>query len=129
MATKPIGYLQTYDPHLEDDHPYQDQPTGTLGLDQFIGEPDLIGKGHGPGCLMSSCRCCLKKACLALSSILIPPTSQAIKAYKKAGFIAFDTRTSIYGPALLMARDNPELCPRQMKREYNDNIFPPRNRL
>ena len=45
LGDEAIGYLQTYDPHLEDDHPYQDQPTGTLGLDQFIGEPDLIGQG------------------------------------------------------------------------------------
>ncbi|MDP0983897.1 GNAT family N-acetyltransferase, partial [Klebsiella variicola] len=48
LDERPIGYLQTYDPHLEDDHPYQDQPTGTLGLDQFIGEPDLLNAGHGP---------------------------------------------------------------------------------
>lgn len=44
---EPIGYLQSYDPHLEDDHPYQDQPTGTLGIDLSIGKPDLVGKGHG----------------------------------------------------------------------------------
>ena len=30
---------------------------------------------------------------------------RAIRAYEKAGFRTFDTRTSIYGPALMMARD------------------------
>ena len=45
---KPIAYLQSYDPHMEDDHPYQDQPFGTLGIDLSIGDPALIGKGHGP---------------------------------------------------------------------------------
>ena len=34
---RPIGYLQSYDPHLEDGHPYQDQPFGTLGIDISIG--------------------------------------------------------------------------------------------
>ncbi len=34
---QPIGYLQSYDPHLEDGHPYQDQPFGTLGIDISIG--------------------------------------------------------------------------------------------
>ena len=43
----PIGYKQSYDPHAERDHPLHDQPMGTLGIDQFIGEPALIGRGHG----------------------------------------------------------------------------------
>src|SRR5690606_18669276 len=25
---RPIAYIQSYDPHMEDDHPYQDQPFG-----------------------------------------------------------------------------------------------------
>ena len=30
---------------------------------------------------------------------------RAKRAYEKAGFAAFDRRTTIYGPALMMARD------------------------
>ena len=37
-----------------------------------------------------------------------PGNPRAIRAYEKAGFAAFDTRTSIYGPALMMRRDAPE---------------------
>src|SRR5262245_37409455 len=44
----PIGYIQSWDPHAEADHPCRDQPLGTRGIDQFIGEPTLIGQGHGP---------------------------------------------------------------------------------
>ena len=44
---RPIAYVQSYDPHLEDDHPYQDQPFGTLGMDVTIGVPELVGVGHG----------------------------------------------------------------------------------
>ena len=48
MDGRPIGYIQSYDPHLEEgENPFADQPFGTLGIDQFIGEPDLVGKGHG----------------------------------------------------------------------------------
>ena len=43
----PIGYIQSWDPHAEADHPCRDQPLGTRGIDQFIGEPKLIGQGHG----------------------------------------------------------------------------------
>ncbi len=109
LGDEAIGYLQTYDPHLEDDHPYQDQPTGTLGLDQFIGEPDLIGQGHGPRLLEEFVSLLFEEGVPRIIVDPDPANSQAIKAYKKAGFVAFDTRTSIYGPALLMARDNPEL--------------------
>src|SRR5690606_3348926 len=37
---RPIAYLQSYDPHMEDDHPFQDQPMGTLGIDLSIGIAD-----------------------------------------------------------------------------------------
>jgi len=47
---RPIGYLQSYDPHLEDGHPYSDQPFGTLGIDLSIGRPELVGRGHGRHC-------------------------------------------------------------------------------
>src|SRR5215470_1738669 len=43
----PIGYIQSWDPHAGTDHPCRDQPPGTRGIDQFIGEPDYIGRGHG----------------------------------------------------------------------------------
>jgi aminoglycoside 6'-N-acetyltransferase len=33
---------------------------------------------------------------------------RALRAYEKAGFKAFDTRTTIYGTALMMARDAEE---------------------
>ena len=52
---KPIGFLESYDPHLEDEHPYQDQPMGTLGLDMFIGDADLLNKGHGSGKFCLGC--------------------------------------------------------------------------
>ena len=34
---RPVAYVQTYDPHIEDGHPYADQPFGTLGIDISIG--------------------------------------------------------------------------------------------
>src|SRR5262245_32121547 len=48
MDGRPVGYIQSYDVHAEGDHPYSDQPPGTIGIDLSIGEPDLVGRGHGP---------------------------------------------------------------------------------
>lgn len=102
---KPIGYIQSYDPHLEDGHPYQDQPTGTLGIDQFIGPPELIGKGHGPRMIAAFVELLFEEGAIRVIIDPDPANAQAIRAYEKAGFERFDTRHSEYGPALMMARN------------------------
>jgi aminoglycoside 6'-N-acetyltransferase len=108
MDGKPIGYLQTYDPHLEDDHPYADQPFGTLGIDLSIGEAALINKGHGSRALDAFADLMFFEGVPRLIIDPDPANAAAIRAYQKAGFVEFDRRTSEYGPALMMARDNPE---------------------
>lgn len=102
---KPIGYIQSYDPHLEEAHPYQDQPTGTLGIDQFIGEPQLIGKGHGARLTDAFVELLFEEGALRVIIDPDPANAAAIRAYEKAGFEPFDTRRSKYGPALMMARN------------------------
>ena len=105
---KPIAYLQCYDPHLEDDHPYQDQPFGTLGLDITIGPPEMLGVGHGSAIIEQFSEELFEEGAPRLIIDPNPTNARAIRAYEKAGFVAFDTRTSIYGPALMMARDAEE---------------------
>jgi len=105
---KPIAYLQCYDPHLEDDHPYADQPFGTLGLDITIGPPEMLGVGHGSAIIAQFAEDLFDEGAPRLIIDPNPTNSRAIRAYEKAGFVAFDTRTSIYGPALMMARDAEE---------------------
>jgi aminoglycoside 6'-N-acetyltransferase len=101
---KPIAYIQSYDPHLEDG-PYQDQPFGTLGIDVTIGDPALIGKGHGPRMIDAFAAMLFEEGCPRVIIDPDPSNAVAIRAYEKAGFAAFDTRTSEYGPALMMARN------------------------
>ena len=103
---KPIGFLQSYDPHMEDAHSYQDQPMGTLGLDMFIGDANLLKQGHGSGILTAFVELLFEEGVPRVIVDPDPKNTAAIKAYEKAGFAAFDTRTSDYGPALMMARDN-----------------------
>lgn len=105
LNRRPIAYLQSYDPHLEDDHPYQDQPFGTLGVDLSIGPPELAGIGHGSAILSQFAELLFEEGCLRVIIDPDPSNARAIRAYEKAGFRAFDRRTTIYGPALMMARD------------------------
>ncbi|HKH35280.1 MAG TPA: GNAT family N-acetyltransferase [Beijerinckiaceae bacterium] len=102
---RPIGYIQCYDPHLEADHPYRDQPRGTLGIDQFIGEPELVGIGHGSRLIAAFVEALFQQGAPRVIIDPHPTNGRAIRAYEKAGFKPFDTRTSIYGDALMMARD------------------------
>ncbi|HWK63901.1 MAG TPA: GNAT family N-acetyltransferase [Rhizobiaceae bacterium] len=102
---KPIAYLQAYDPHLEDDHPYQDQPFGTIGLDLTIGDAELVGIGHGSALLRQFVGELFAEGTPRVIIDPDPTNARAIRAYEKAGFRAFDTRTSVYGPALMMAID------------------------
>ncbi|WP_343039114.1 GNAT family N-acetyltransferase [Propylenella binzhouense] len=104
-ASEPIAYMQHYDIHREEDHPYRDQPKGTLGLDLSIGRPDLVGKGHGSAMLAQYAGELLEAGAPRVLVDPDPRNARAIRAYAKAGFAAFDERTTIYGPALLMARD------------------------
>jgi aminoglycoside 6'-N-acetyltransferase len=105
---RPIAYLQSYDPHLEDGHPYQDQPFGTLGIDISIGPPDLLGKGHGSAIVRQYADMLFEEGCPRLVIDPHPDNLRAIRAYEKAGFQAFDRRDTSFGPALLMARDAEE---------------------
>ena len=105
LAGRPIAYLQSYDPHLEDGHPYQDQPFGSLGIDLSIGEAELLGQGHGSAILRQFADQLFAEGAPRLIIDPEPRNARAIRAYEKAGFRHFDTRTTIYGPAHMMARD------------------------
>lgn len=103
---RPAGYLQSYDPHAEADHPYQDQPIGTLGIDQFIGEADLTGVGHGPALIATFALQRFAEGTPRIITDPDPANLRAVRAYAKAGFRVLDQRTTIYGPALIMGRDS-----------------------
>lgn len=105
---RPIGYLQSYDPHMEDDHPYQDQPFGTLGVDFSIGVPELVGIGHGSAILRQFVEDLFEEGALRVIVDPDPSNKRAIRAYEKAGFRPIGERHSEHGPALLMAVDAEE---------------------
>ncbi|MER9524707.1 acetyltransferase [Mesorhizobium sp. M0292] len=100
---RPIAYLQSYDPHLEDGHPYADQPFGTLGIDLSIGVPDLIGKGHGSAIVRQFAEQLFEEGAPRVIIDPHPDNGRAIRAYEKAGFRAIDRRHSRYGDVVLMA--------------------------
>lgn len=102
---RPIGYQQCYDPHAEADHPYRDQPVGTQGIDQFIGEPDFVGRGHGSAFIRAFVEQLFDQGARRVVTDPDPRNARAIRAYAKAGFSPLDQRSTVFGDVLLMAQD------------------------
>jgi aminoglycoside 6'-N-acetyltransferase len=84
-----IGVLQSY---RIDDHPeYAVQVAlgrPAIGIDLFIGEPDLVGKGHGPALIRAFLRDVAFPRYEVDLCVIGPTVSNvaAIRAYEKAGF-------------------------------------------
>ena len=109
MDGAPIGYIQSYDPHLEDNHPYSDQPFGTLGIDLSIGQPELVGIGHGSAIARQFTDLLFAEGAPRVIIDPDPANKRAVRAYEKAGFHPLGERISEYGHVLLMARDREEV--------------------
>ena len=50
---RPFAYLQCYDPNAWPEGGLGIRPDGTRGIDQFIGEPDMVDCGHGSALIRS----------------------------------------------------------------------------
>src|SRR5882724_11612002 len=102
---RPFGYLQCYDLTAWPDEAFGTQPPGTRAIDQFIGEPDMVDRGHGSGFIRA-----FVDGLLAAGTprVLTDPdvaNTRAIRAYGKAGFREDRVVNTMEGPALLMVRD------------------------
>ena len=94
LAGRPIGEIQSY--RIDDDPEYAaivaiGRPA--MGIDLFIGEPELIGLGHGPALIRTFLRD-VGFPRYAVDLCVIGPTSTnvaAIRAYERAGFRFLNT--------------------------------------
>ena len=68
-----LAYLQCYDLTAWNSG-FGEHPHGTRGIDQFIGEPDMIERGHGSAFIRTFVDARLRMARRALSPIPIRPT-------------------------------------------------------
>jgi aminoglycoside 6'-N-acetyltransferase len=104
---RPFGYLQCYDPTAWPDNGFGPQPPGTRGIDQFIGEPDMIDRGHGSAFIRMFIDGLLAAAAPRVVTDPDPTNARAIRAYEKAGFRRDRLVDTPDGRALLMVRDAP----------------------
>jgi aminoglycoside 6'-N-acetyltransferase len=100
-----FAYLQCYDPAAWPDHGFGDLPIGARGIDQFIGEADMIGRGHGSALIRVFVDDLLTAGTPRVVTDPDPANTGAIRAYQKAGFRKERPVTTPDGGALLMVRD------------------------
>ena len=82
------------------------QPEGTRGLDQFIGEADMLDRGHGSAFIRAFADGLLAAGTPRVVIDPDPANARAIRAYEKAGFRRGRIVDTPDGPALLMVRDS-----------------------
>lgn len=100
----PFGYIQDYDPQAWPGHHFLDKPPGTRGIDQFIGVPAMIGRGHGNAFIRMHVQRLFTDGAPRVVTDPDPENARAIRAYRKAGFTAYgrNVENTEWGPALLM---------------------------
>lgn len=104
LAGCPIAFLQDYDPHAWPGHHFAYLPTGSRGIDQFIGAPKLIGCGHGSRFITQFTNDLLAFGVPAIGTDPHPDNARAIRAYEKAGFVGHGETLTDWGPAILMEK-------------------------
>ena len=101
---KPFGYLQCY--RLTGwNICFGPQPEETRGIDQMIGVPDMIGRGHGSGFIRVFIEDLLANGTPRVVTDPDPENARAIRAYEKAGFVRQHKVDTPDGIALLMVRN------------------------
>src|ERR1700722_19658302 len=80
-----FGYIQCYALSAWN-QVFGPQPEAARGIDQFIGEPGMIGRGHGSGFIRQFADGLLASGIPRIVTDPDPANARAVRAYAKAGF-------------------------------------------
>jgi len=100
----PFGYIQCYALSAWNQG-FGPQPLATRGIDQFIGKPEMIGRGHGSAFIRQFVENLLISNVPRIVTDPDPENIRAVRAYAKAGFQSDRVVETPDGPALLMVRN------------------------
>jgi aminoglycoside 6'-N-acetyltransferase len=102
---RPFAFVQDYAVDSWPQPHFAGLPAGSRAIDAFIGEPDMIGKGHGSAFLGLLAK---RLRAGGAPAVAIDPDVEnlrARRAYERAGFRAAEIVDTGEGPALLMIFD------------------------
>jgi len=103
---RPMAYIQDYRVHDWPGHHFSFLPIDARGMDILIGEPDLIGQGHGTAIVERHVGALFARGIPAMGIDPHPDNAAARRAYARAGFVEVgggpvDTE---WGLSILMTR-------------------------
>lgn len=78
--------MQDYSVHGWEEHHFAHLPLGSRGIDQYIGDPAMIGCGHGTGFLRQRMHELFAGGVCVIATDPHPGNARAIAVYKKLGF-------------------------------------------
>lgn len=98
-----FGYVQAWE--IDAVGAYPDQPAGTRAVDCFVGEPRMLGKGHGAAFVAAFTDGLLARGMARVVTDPAPDNARAIAMYTRAGFNRLGLRDTRDGSVVLMAKD------------------------
>jgi len=107
LERRPFAYAQHYDVDSWPQPQFAGRPAGARAIDAFIGEPDMIGQGHG-GAFLHLLTLQLLDSGVPL--VAIDPDVENVRArsaYRRAGFEGETVVETGEGPAVLMTSVRP----------------------
>ena len=102
LENQPFAYAQDYNVHSWPQPHFAGLPDGTRAIDAFIGEPDLIGRGHGSRFLRLLAEQLIREGAPLVAIDPDVENLRARRAYSRAGFRGDTVVESAEGPAILM---------------------------
>jgi len=102
FEARAFAYAQDYEVHTWPQAHFAGLPAGARAIDTLIGEPDMIGCGHGAAYLRRLAERLIAKGAPLIAIDPDVENVRAQRAYEKAGFRRGETVETAEGPALLM---------------------------
>jgi aminoglycoside 6'-N-acetyltransferase len=102
-----FAYAQDYEVHAWPQPHLAHLPPGTRAIDTFIGEPDMVGRGHGSVYLRALAEQLLAQGAAMIAIDPDVENVRAQRAYAKAGFRVETRVATASGPAVLMTFTRP----------------------
>lgn len=99
---RPFAYAQDYEVHVWPQPHLAHLPQGARAIDSFIGEPDMIGRGHGSAYLRRLAELLRQEGAPVVAIDPDCNNWRARRAYARAGFRGDITVKTQAGPAILM---------------------------
>ncbi|WP_236939995.1 GNAT family N-acetyltransferase [Falsihalocynthiibacter arcticus] len=86
MDERPFAFMQDYTVHGWEDHHFAKLPKGARGIDQYIGDPEMIGVGHGSAFIGARMQALFDEGASVIATDPHPDNKRAISVYAKLGF-------------------------------------------